>query len=442
MRLVALLLVVACGDNLPDPGTPHSGQRLKLGWYEYADGTRQRETSWYFDSELGERCTPTAWSDGNRYCTPAHDEAIYVSDACSRAVGRTRIDSTPASFFATSFMLFGELQLSRVFRRGAPTTAPLSMWVKHQNGCYGPFEPGDGFEYFELGAEVPDLVQLRRSAPHGRGELAIIDETSADGLRAPIGFYDRPHDVECSPAEQTTSDTVECVPANAALVSYFHEVGCIEPELAYTGNDVPVTAKQYSPITRCWQYYKVGAEVSAPPLYESLPLLGTCVATAPPAGARFYLVAPQQLSVLPGLLREREQTTRRLARIDLVADDVRVPDVLLYDRELEGECRRDDQLRCIPVTDAVVEPFFADSSCTIPLDLALVPTGDCDPPAKLARRGDQLFRLGQPYTLRIHWLSTGDTCGTYAPPAPFVAWAIGPAIDPATFVQAQLAIDP
>ena len=39
---------------------------------------------------------------------------------------------------------------------------------------------------------------------------------------------------------------------------------------------------------------------------------------------------------------------------------------------------------------------------------------------------------GQVYTRQIYWLSTGDTCGTYAPPTPLVAWTIGPAIDPST----------
>jgi hypothetical protein len=440
VTLLALLLVIGCGDNLPDPALPRSGTRLKLAWYVYEDGTRQRETSWYYDAELGQRCTPSMWSDGNRYCTPPNDEALYVSDTCTRALGRTPMGSTPAPFFTTSFMLSGERQTSRVFRRGAPTAPVFSFWEKHTNGCFGPFQAGDGFDYFELGSEVTDLVQLHH-AQRGDGTLAIVDELSDDGLRVPTGFFDRTLSVECAPAERGNAQSVECVPTDSALISYFHEVGCIEPELAITGTAVPTTAKQYSTRTRCWSYYDVGAEVSAPPLYEAIGL--TCTSVAPPNGARFFVMAgPREQRTIPGLLRERETTERRLAHIDLVGDGVRLADPLLFDRDLAAECRRNDELRCVPVTEAQTESFFADSGCTMPIDLALVPTGDCDPPSQFARKGNVTYRLGQRYTRQIYWLSTGDTCGTYAPPTPFVAWALGEMIDPSRFASAEVTIDP
>jgi hypothetical protein len=438
MRLLALLLVVGCGDNLPAPSTLRSGERLKLAWYIYEDGTRQRETSWYYDAELDVRCTPSRWSDGNRYCAPPTDEAVYVGSTCTRAVGRTKIGATPAPFFATTFSLMGERLPSRVFHRGAPTNPTFEIWEKHPNGCFGPFVADSDFDYFELGAEVTNLVQLRRAAPRGEGTLAIVDEVSDDGLRVPAGYFDRTLDVECTPVERANVESVECVPADAMLISYFHEVGCLEPELAIYGTAVPTTAKQYSPITRCWRYYEVGAEVTAPPLYEAIGL--TCTSVAPPAGARFYLMAgPRQTQ---GLLRQRESTERRLAQIDLVRDELRVADPLLFDRELGAECRRDDELRCAPVTDAQVEPFFADGGCTIPLELALVPTGDCDPPSEFARKGDNIYRLGQVYTRPIHWLSTGDTCAVYAPPVPFVARTIGEPIDPSSYARAELTVEP
>jgi hypothetical protein len=439
MRLVALVCVLAgCGDNLPDPAIARSGDRLKLAWYVYADGTRQRETSWYYDAELGERCTPSAWSDGSRYCTPPTDEAVYVGDSCTRALGRTKIGATPAPFFATSFALMGDRRPSRLFRRGAATTRPFEIWEKHHNGCFGPFVPDNDYDYFELGAEVTDLAQLRHRAPRGEGTLGIIDEVSDDGLRVPISFFDQALNVECTPPEKANVEGVECEPADAVLVSYFHEVGCLEPEIATNASTVPTTAKQYSPLTGCWRYYAVGEEVSAPPLYEAIGL--TCTSVAPPAGAHFYLTAG--LRQTQALRRERETTQRRLANIDLVTDDgLRVADPHLFDSELGGECRRNDELRCVPVTAAKVEPFFADSGCTIPLDLALVPTGDCDPPTQFARRGDTMYPLVRRSTGTIYWLSTGDTCGTYVAQPPFKAWTIGPPIDPSTFPTAELTID-
>src|SRR6185503_7446198 len=178
MRLAALVLLVACGDNLPDTGTPHSGQRLKLGWWTYMDGTRQRETSWYYDDVLGERCTPADWSDGQRYCAPETDEAVYVSDSCTRALGRSVMGGSATPLFATTFYLAGVPVRSRVFQRGEATLPPPSIWHKHDSGCIGPLEPGDGFDYFELGREITSLAHLRRSSPRGDGELAIVDEIS------------------------------------------------------------------------------------------------------------------------------------------------------------------------------------------------------------------------------------------------------------------------
>jgi hypothetical protein len=442
-RALLLLCLIACGDNLPDPGTPHSGQRLKLGWWQFDDGPRQRETSWYYDAALGERCQPSDWSDGQRYCAPTTDEAVYVSDTCSRALGRTAIGADPAPFFATTFYLGGKPLRSRVFQRGEDTAAPISLWQKHADGCIGPFEPGDGYAYFDLGREVQSLVRLRHSEPRGEGELAIVDEASDDGLRVPIAYYDRTLDVECTPAEHANVEGAECVPNDAALVSYFHEVGCQDPELAIAlGDTVPATAKHYSQRTRCWHYYDIGDEVEAPPLYEDLG--GTCVSVSPPGGSRFFTTAgPHQTQ---GVMRQRVATSDRLLQIDRVRvqgdQELRIADPLLFDRKLETDCRRDGDARCVPVTEAKVEPFFWDSICSMPLELARVPSGNCDPPTKFARRGDELVPLDIHWTGAIYWLSTGDTCALYGPPEPFTMWTVGPAIDPATFARAQLEIDP
>lgn len=440
MRIVALLLVAcACGDNLPDPRTVRSGSRLKLGWYVYDDDTRQREMSWYYDSLLDVRCSPRVWSDGNRYCAPATGEAVYVSDTCTQAVGQTLAGSEPATWYATSFYLAGQKLQSRVFRRGAPAAVPFTIYEKHEDGCVGPLQPPTGYEYYELGDELTNLVRLQRSAPRGTGELAVVDETSEDGLRVPIAYYDRALEVECTPAQRANVESVECVPNDMKLASHFHEVGCQEPELVVTDGSTPITAKVYSPVTRCWRYYDVGSSVAAPPLYEGRGDM-TCTAASPPPGAAFYLMAgPHQTQ---GLVREREETMGRLARIELTRDDLRIEDPMLFDTDLEVECRRDEQRRCVPATEAVIEPFFADPGCTTPLDLALVPAGQCDPWSMYARKGDAYYPMGEQYTRQIYWLSTGDTCGMYRPPTSFVAYTVGPAIDPATFARAKLVIDP
>jgi hypothetical protein len=439
MKYLALFVVLgACGDNLPDRGTPRSGERLKLGWWVYADGTRQRELGWYYDAALDARCTPGVWSDGNRYCAPHYDDAVYVNDTCTRALGRGLIGQEPARFVATAFYMNGEPRPSRLFARGAPTSAPISVWQKHLSGCIGPMEPGDSFAYFDVEREIADLPRLHRSEPFGGSTLAIVHETSDDGLRVPAALYDTTLAVECTPADRAHVERVECVPNDAALLSYFREVGCLEPELAVTDGSTPSTAMLYSDLTRCWAYFAVGMEETMPPLYEQIG--GTCRPASPPGGADFYAMGGPQHT--QGLQRERASTPGRLAAIDLVHDELRVADPRLYDRELGAECVRDDDMRCVPDTEAVIDPFFADSGCTVPLDLALVPAGECDAPTKFARGITGFHPLVAPYGKTIYWLSTGDTCGIYAPPAPFTAWTVGPAIAIDLFVRAQLTIDP
>jgi hypothetical protein len=440
MRLVALLLVMGCGDNLADPGLPHSGQRLKLGWYVYEDGTRQRDTSWYFDARLEQRCRSTAWSDGNRYCAPAADEAVYVSDSCTRAVGRTRIDAAPAAHFATRFYLAGEPLPSRVFQRGAATSAPITIFERNNSGCIGPLEPGDGFVYFELGEELDSLVQLRRSEPYGAGRLALIDEISDDGLRVPVAVFDQSAGAECRLTERPNSIGTICEPADLAIASYFHDAACTEPVLATSAASPPSLAKLDDVATSCTSYFHVGGEVTAPPLYERIG--GVCVATAPPGGQRFFVMdGPGDVA---SMSRERNpQDTDRLHRIERFRDEIRFDDPFLFDDLLDAECRRDVDDRCVPATGAQVQSWFADPQCQTAIDVAAVPSGSCDVPRpRFARSGDTYFIATGPRVDTTFELSTGDTCKPYLPPAPLALYEISSALARTSFAAAELQIDP
>jgi hypothetical protein len=436
--LVAVLAIGACGDNEGDPAKPRSGSRLALTWWQFEDGTRQREVGAYYDRELDIRCSSAEWSDGHHYCAPAADEAVYVNDGCTRALGRTPTSAAPREVFTTRFYLLGRGLPSRVFRRGSTTFAPVGVWEKHDNGCFGPMPAGDS-AYYELGDELTDeLVRLRRAEPRGAGALAVIDEVGDDGLRAPIAVYDRQRETECTTLGAATSQRLDCVPSDSALASYYRDVECREPQLATTQQPPPAIARQYSAKSRCWRFYAVGDNVVAPPLFEAIG--DTCISVAPPAGNYFYVMAgPAQL---PVLARVREPTTRRLQRIERVHDDVRVEDDLLFDSELDTECRRDALQRCAPVTDATVLPFFRDPECQLAMELAIVPAGECDPPPRFARKGDTYFPLLAKYIHQIYVPSTGDTCGFYSPPVPFEAWVIGAAVDPTAFATAELQIDP
>lgn len=441
---IALLLVGAgaCGDNVPD-GDARSGSRLKLAWYVYEGGARERETSWYFDSALQLRCSSQLWSDGNHYCAPASDEAVYVSDTCTRALGRTLIGEKPAPYFATRFRLPGELRPvpSRLFARGPQTLPPTGVWEKTSTGCIGPTEAGSAFEYFELGEElaVDDLARLRRSEPEGNGELAVIYESSDDGLRVPAALYLRDVASECTVADQPNAQTVACEPVDAQRAAFFHEATCSDLVLGTPSLTPPLLAFADEFATRCRTFYRVGHEVAAAMIFERNEL--GCLISTPPDGQRFFAMESPQ--PMPELARLPDMGAHRIQTITRSYGNVRVPDPLLYDAELDADCGRDDELRCAPKTNVTVEPFFADEGCQTQLPLALVPMGECDPPTRYAVDSlGHYYPIATPHAGPIYVLSTGDTCGLFAPKPPFVAYTVGPALERSRFARAELQIGP
>ena len=448
-HLALALAVGACGDNLIDPTQLHGGSRLKLAWYEYEGGARELETAWYVDRELGERCAPTPWSDGQRYCAPAADEAVYVDDACTRALGRAPAGRAPASFFATTFKLAGAARppASRLFRRGEPSAVPVAIWRRGDDGCVS-FERGDDHAYFELGPEVrvADLARMRLGAPAGGGALALINETSDDGLQVPVAFYDHATGVECTAAPLPNALDVPCVPVTAAAASaYFLDPACTNGIVVVPAGSRPALVALADVPTSCTSYHRLGRGLTLPSTRMLFERRGAaCAAVMRPIGQYFELADRVHPPVLGRL---REASAGRIRAIARVGGGLRVPDPLVYDAALDLECLHDEDLRCVPPASALAPAappaYFADPQCEAPLELAFVPSGVCDPPRRLASDGTAYYEVHAPYTQPIYVVSAGGgTCTSYAPPDPLVAYRIGAPVARSAFAQAELVIDP
>jgi hypothetical protein len=221
------------------------------------------------------------------------------------------------------------------------------------------------------------------------------------------------------------------------LASYFHDAQCQEVALAAHPTASPRIAVHHTAATNCTRYLAVGAEVTEPTLYVQLG--GACVEVAPPGGARIYAAgAPVPVA---SWQRTREVLPdRRLQRVLLAHDAVRLDDELLHDGELAADCRRtvlaDGHVRCLPAHPAPVEVWFADAACTELVELAMVPSGSCDTPTAFARQGDAIHAVLAPWTAPLYELEPGDRCGDYTPPARFVPHVIGPALPLEAFVAA------
>ncbi|MGE0550600.1 MAG: hypothetical protein AB7O24_29385 [Kofleriaceae bacterium] len=437
-RYLPLLVLIACGDNTADTGGARSGSRLKLVWYEYSDGTRQLERGWYFDDERGERCTPVRWSDGSRYCTPDAGDAVYVDDTCATALGRVPSGTSPAPYFVRYYHVRGEPFPSRVARLGAVTTAPQNVWELRDGNCSGPATVDSGYDYYSLGEVLTSeaFVKVKRSEPVGDDRLALVFDTSDDGLRVAAAIFDREVRQDCVIDDRAGAKAIECVAGDSVIAGYFHDPECTQLEIVTTELEIPPRSRHYSPQTSCWSYYTIGSSTSAPPLYQRAG--NSCQEILDPGNARFFLAG--EMVEMPVLERQVEPTERRLARIDRVHGTLRIDDPLLRDTELATDCeRRDDggDIRCVPATTVQVVPVFADVGCQTIVDVALVPSGTCDPPASFATKGAAFHPVLDAYTMPVYELTTGEQCREYTPPVPMVIHAIGGPVAPSEFVTAQ-----
>ena len=445
MRVLVLLVIAACGDNLePDPNVARSGNRLKLIRYDYGDGTRETETRWFHDAARDERCTPRSWSDGVTLCTPAFTDTVFPTSACARALGRVPAGDAVPPYFVRHYWLAGSWVPSRIFLPGERADVPAQAWELRDGACLGPYDTA-GSDYYELGREIEraGLVRITHPEVAATSRLALAVVASADGLYVPTGLYDRDLEVPCVPDATPGAGATVCVPDGVATADYFHDAQCAEPELALAfGERLPAVIRHHDERSRCTSYHAVGAEVAAPPLYHRNG--PSCVEIAAPTNTRYYLAgAPRELA---GLDRVRDPAMRRLQPIELLHGDLRIADALLHDAALATECQRDEldgAVRCVPRTATPVIELFADDACQAIVPLAEVHLGTCSEPATFAVAPGRVLRaIGAVHVAPLYHLSTGDRCLPYAIPEGIAFHAVGPALPAETFATATIVVDP
>src|SRR5437868_3671383 len=77
-----------------DPDGAHSGQRLKIVWYEFNDGTRTFDGT-FFDTVRKEHCfLYDGWADGKAYCAPskATSNVVYTDAGCTQKAVQVFVD--------------------------------------------------------------------------------------------------------------------------------------------------------------------------------------------------------------------------------------------------------------------------------------------------------------------------------------------------------------
>jgi hypothetical protein len=435
--LCLLAIVVACGDNGAAP-VPHSGARLQIVRYAYDDGAEQIDRTTLYDAALRERCRAEVFSDGARYCMPvaAQGETVFVDDRCTRALGLSRASATPPAYFIAYYRLGGEVRPSRIYPPGAAVDPPALVWRQQDGYCIGPTAPEPG-TYFELAAALgPDaLARISEARRETGDDLAIGIDTSDDGLVVASALYDLDHG-PCDLVTEANVTEAACVARSLMRADYYADDECTTPLVAVPASRSGDVAAYRDPRSGCWSVASIAPAQTSGPLYERIDT--SCINVQPPTGAALH--ALQDPVPPPALARVRSGSGARLDVIELVDGAAHVPSLQVFDRQLGADCtpqERDGEILCVPDAAVVTTTVFADDACATPIELAFVPTGECEPPARFAARGDARHPIEDPYALPFYELEPGDRCGTFAAPPGHVAHAIGAAVPAEAFARAS-----
>ena len=442
-----------------------SGTRLKLTWFNFADGTRTWNA--FYDSQRKENCyIYESWLDGGTYCAPDNSGSIvYTDSGCTQKAIQSYVDPTcprmPALY--TMEWNFGTCtsQPGHLWTRAGKFSL-ASYYYKYSDGsCGGPFS-GSGYDYYSVGAEVrtADLVRMQLGAPVGAQRLSERFYESSDGLKVPWQIHDAMLGVDCYPAYTPSNNTTtSCAPGNAAYAYYYHDNACSQPELEQAKTcQRPQYAVSY-PANACpddpGNYYVVGATVATPPLYTSG--TNTCTATTGTTTNNYYQM-DQQLA-LATVMRAPDSVPGH--RIQLVhyttPDGLKLRDYAMYDSQDAAECYPttlpDGTIRCV-VYGGYTQQFFTNSACSLAIDLVELTTGaaSCTAPPvpKYARKyitpppgsctySTEVHLVGSQYTGAVY--TNSGTCTLYSHPQSKL-YNLGAMVPLTDFVTASISIDP
>ncbi|HEY0191303.1 MAG TPA: hypothetical protein VGC42_09300, partial [Kofleriaceae bacterium] len=404
---VLLVVVAACGGDdggkggnptpdAPAPADPNegakSGTRLRLQWRSYGE---TRVLAGVVDNVLAASCTPTAWADGNTYCTPTGARVVYTDAGCTMPVGQvshlTGCTGTTPTYLLATDVAGCVLRPSHLYHAGArPPTAPTAYYQRDaaSGKCVGPTASPATVDYYAVADEIlpSQLVALTRTPPAvaDAGRLQRRFLTSTDGVALFAGPHDSILDIDCAPVVAPNATAAVCAPT-ASLANYYHDDKCKQGEVvtgaactkpAYA-SQATMPACPSSPLA----YFATGDTTTAPPIYTT----ASCSSTTEPPSSAFYLLG-QPLAVTT-LSRSRDVTPGRAVQLIHDSDGkTAVRDPLLYDTQHDLECEELPQLdgttRCLPKTGTVVS-YFTDQGCTAAVKVLQILVGGaaCTAPA-------------------------------------------------------------
>jgi hypothetical protein len=427
MLVLAVALMAGCiaCDGAGVSAEPADGHRLHQVRWTYDEGGSEREHEQYIDTDLGEHCAPTRWSDGATYCAPDAAPAIYTDGRCTTALAAVP-DGWAVAFAYRMYSVGTDALPSKLFRIGASASPPAERWELRDGFCYGPYTPDDSASYFELGDAV-DLARIRYVTTYDADGYRIESATSDDGLSAPERVFDTNFDVRCELATTASATVTTCKPRGVPLISLYADASCTR--LGIAASSRPQLAAMHDTVTACDRYFLVGDETAA--LYSAGG--GTCGQVSPPG--TYYGITNE--FELPPIER---RVTGGEGLQSIAVGSLPLEDPLLHDSARNLDCRGelvDGERYCLPAGSSAIAHLFTDAGCASPVSLAMVPTGRCARPGRFARDQRTFHEVLEPYAAPLFERQPGGSCAYYMVTGAFALHALGPEIPYTAFAHAS-----
>ncbi|HTL34538.1 MAG TPA: hypothetical protein VL326_15525 [Kofleriaceae bacterium] len=455
----APITILQDGTNGPDPNDgARSGTRLKLTWYQLADGTRQWDG--FYDAQRKENCyIYDNWIDGKAYCTPDYDGSIVYSNAtCTTKVAEVYKNPTCPTQQPQPYTLEWnytpcESQPAHLWTRGAKLTLASYYYKSSDGTCGGPYTTSTSYDYYAIGTEVKtsDIVQVVLGTPVGEGRLLTRYWQSSDGMQRQAVVHDTAFGDTCYPG------ATGCQPT-ARYVSYEENATCTTPKLSIPKTCAVPKFAVYYPNNACYsdpgKYYVLGALTAGAPLYY---YNGTTCTTQTPSTTSNYYKMGSALTLSP----TTEVIGTEGQRIQLVhytnPEGLNYRSSTLYDAQKGAECYPtklpDGTIRCV-VYGGYVDTYYKDAMCTQTIDLVTLYTGGAScaipTPPKYARKyitpapgsctyNTAVYNVGGAYTTPVY--ENNGTCVVH-PTADNKLYSLGSVVPLTDFITASITIDP
>jgi hypothetical protein len=476
-----LALVAACSSDAPvfndappavidappavDPNDgARSGTRLKLTWFEFADGARQWDG--FYDAERKETCyIYRDWIDGKSYCAPDYSGSIvYTSSTCTAKATEIYKDPSCALAQLPYTMEWDytpcDSRPAHLYLRGTKLSLAQYYYKTSDGRCGGPYTTTTSYDYYAVGAEVApsELVEVTIGSPVGPGRLGTRFYQSSDGMRLQATVHDSELGADCYPQVYATGATTGSCAPNARYAAYDQDAACTQHKIAINKQCELPKYTVYYPPEACPadppSYYTLGTPVSGSPLYYYDG--ASCVASTPSTANNYYRVGTE-LAVAP-VDRVVAAAASRLQLVHYTnSEGMSYRSYNLYDSQKGADCYPtklpDGTIRCVPY-GGYVRTLYRESTCTQTIDLVEVDSGpaSCGAPTvpKFARKyvtpapgscnyGTQVFDVGAPYSGTVY--EDFGTCQVYSP-ATAKLYSLGAPVPVTDFVTATTSIDP